>query len=194
MRRQDKKFILHTRLWQKADQIFPLARTFPNHATYGYAFNKKLCSKGNREFVLTGTRCWMDKLLFLFLPRYEINHMTKRKGCKQPTQTRNRSFQGNTSVTDNFAKQLLAIKIPPNCFTPDIFTTKLRMEVLVYKVKCWLVTPVSVWEVCNSKLGKHGRQGKQVWERAKDVLWEVHLSANGFPSAGVLHQDRTYPV
>ena len=78
----------------KADQIFPLARSFPNHATYGYAFNKKLCSKGNREFVLIGTRCWMDKLLFLFLPRYEINHMTKRKGCKQPTQARNRSFQG----------------------------------------------------------------------------------------------------
>ena len=137
----------------KADRIFPLARSFPNHATYGYAFNKKLCSKGNREFVLIGTRCWMDKLLFLFLPRYEINHMTKRKGCKQPTQARNRSFQGNASVTDNFAKQLLAIRIPPNCFTSDILT-KLRMEVLVYKVKRWLVTPVSVWEVCNSETGQ----------------------------------------
>lgn len=180
---------------KKLFKFVTFAKPFPNHATYSYAFNQKLCNKGNREFVLIGTRCWMDKLSFFFLPRYEINHMTKRKGCKQPTQARNRSFQGNASFTDNFAKQLLAIRIQPNCFFSGcVLTETFWMEELVCKMKSWLATPIFVWEVCNSKLGKHGRQGKQVWERAKVVLWEVHLSANGFPSAGVLHQDRTYPV
>lgn len=58
-----------------------------------------------------------------------------------------------------------------------------------------LAISVPFWVVCNSKLGKLGRRGKASVGRTKDVLWEVHRSTIGSPSAGVLHQDsRTYPV
>ena len=95
----------------------PLPSLFPTMLHMAALLIRNCPKKGNRVFVLIGTRCWVDKLSFFFLPRYEINHMTKRKGCKQATQARNRSFQGNTSFTDNFAKQPLAKTISfPRCF------------------------------------------------------------------------------
>lgn len=147
-------------------KFFNLAKPFLDHATYSYAFNQKLCTKGNRAFVLTGTRCWMDKLLFFFLPRYEINHMTKRKGCKQPTQARNRSYQGNAWFTNNFPKQLLAVNTTKLFYSRCVLTKVFWMKGLVCKLLFLFEKSVTAnWASMVDRESKYGKGPKSCFEK-----------------------------
>lgn len=147
-----------------------------------------------QAFYITGARCWMDNIVFFLSKVWDQPH-DERTRRKQPSQDENRSFQ-LTLIETSFILLFGKKSKFQEKIWPYVQTRKTKSEKTSKTSWQQNVSPVFIWKACESNYGKHGRWVKAVLGKGKRraLIETVHLSANGSPSAGVLHQDRTYPV